>query len=85
MATQTRARTRNPSSRPKPQSTSTKSDDGSTKRLPYYCPGCGREFLAPIECRGRSDESPHQPIQTVESKERDGDESKHTPAPDTGT
>lgn len=51
-----------------------------TERDPYYCPGCGRGYAYPAECRG-TDEAPHQPVQTVDSGELDGDPANHTPAP----
>lgn len=61
----------------------TVTDDG--ERLPYYCPGCGRQWAYPGECTGRNAETPHPPIQTVDSAELDGDPENHTPAPNTGT
>lgn len=52
------------------------------ERDPYYCPGCGRGFLVPLECTGRP-EAGHPPIQTVSTDELDGDTDKHTAAPAT--
>lgn len=54
----------------------------SGDRDPYYCPGCGRGFLVPLECTGRP-EAGHPPIQTVPTDELDGDPDKHTAAPAT--
>lgn len=58
-------------------------DTDAPDRDPYYCPGCGRQYLYPAECRG-TDQAPHPPIQTVSTDELDGDPADHTPAPASG-
>lgn len=45
----------------------------------FYCPGCGKRSDTADTCEGG--ELPHQPIQMVSTKELDGPEDKHTPAP----
>lgn len=49
---------------------------------PFYCPGCGRRWNFPAECRGASDAAPHPPIEVVSTDELDGDPEKHTAAPE---
>ncbi len=51
---------------------------------PYYCPGCGRRWNYPTECRGQSPATPHPPIEVVSTDELSGDPGNHTPAPATG-
>lgn len=50
---------------------------------PFYCPGCGRRWNYPTECRGASESAPHAPIEVVSTDELDGDPEKLTAAPDT--
>jgi len=49
---------------------------------PYYCPGCGMRYEYRQQCTGRP-ESPHPPIEVVETGELSGDPENHTPAPNT--
>jgi hypothetical protein len=49
----------------------------------FYCPGCGKLVDYLQACIG-SPTAPHPPIEVVSTDELKGDESGHTPAPNTG-
>lgn len=54
----------------------------SKQSHPFYCPGCGRRWNYPTECRGQSDTAPHPPIEVVSTDELDSDDPEdHTAAP----
>jgi hypothetical protein len=55
--------------------------ESTGKEAKFYCPGCGKRSDLPGECVGG--EFGHAPIAYVSTKELAGDESKHTPAPNT--
>ncbi len=48
----------------------------------HYCPGCGRLYNYPQQCRG-SVEAPHLPNEVVSTSELAGDPALHTAAPNT--
>jgi hypothetical protein len=50
--------------------------------LKFYCPGCGAQSDSADTCNGKA-ESPHPAISMVSTKELEGDEAKHTAAPNT--
>lgn len=67
----------------------------SEQAEPYYCPGCGRRWNYPTECRGMSESTPHAPLEVVSTDELNGEPEDRnsdayrkwadglTPAPDT--